>query len=62
MDQVVSETQNQQMRMAAELEDLCQTKNNLEERLIELIRYVRCIVGLINDSQWNPMSLVAKVL
>lgn len=38
LDQVLTETQNQQIRMAAELEDLGQTKNNLEERLIELIR------------------------
>lgn len=40
LDQVLTETQNQQIRMTAELEDLGQTKNNLEERLIELIRYV----------------------
>ncbi|XP_052396584.1 FYVE and coiled-coil domain-containing protein 1 isoform X2 [Carassius gibelio] len=38
LDQVLSETQNQHLRMTAELEDLGQTKVNLEERLIELIR------------------------
>ncbi|CAM4676081.1 unnamed protein product [Leuciscus chuanchicus] len=38
LDQVLTETQNQHLRMSAELEDLSQTKVNLEERLIELIR------------------------
>uniref|UniRef100_A0A8C1Z0P9 FYVE and coiled-coil domain-containing protein 1 n=1 Tax=Cyprinus carpio TaxID=7962 RepID=A0A8C1Z0P9_CYPCA len=38
LDQVLTETQNQHLRMSAELEDLGQTKVNLEERLIELIR------------------------
>uniref|UniRef100_A0A673IMV0 FYVE and coiled-coil domain-containing protein 1 n=1 Tax=Sinocyclocheilus rhinocerous TaxID=307959 RepID=A0A673IMV0_9TELE len=38
LDQVLTEAQNQQLRMSAELEDLGQTKVNLEERLIELIR------------------------
>lgn len=38
LDQVLMETQNQHLRMSAELEDLGQTKVNLEERLIELIR------------------------
>lgn len=40
LDQVLTETQNQQLQMSAELEDLGQTKVNLEERLIELIRSV----------------------
>lgn len=40
LDQVLTETQNQQLRMSAELEDLGQTKVYLEERLIELIRSV----------------------
>lgn len=40
LDQVLTETQNQQLQMSAELEDLSQTKVNLEERLIELIRSV----------------------
>uniref|UniRef100_A0A672T6K2 FYVE and coiled-coil domain-containing protein 1 n=1 Tax=Sinocyclocheilus grahami TaxID=75366 RepID=A0A672T6K2_SINGR len=38
LDQVLTETQNQHLQMSAELEDLGQTKLNLEERLIELIR------------------------
>uniref|UniRef100_A0A9J8CPR6 FYVE and coiled-coil domain-containing protein 1 n=1 Tax=Cyprinus carpio carpio TaxID=630221 RepID=A0A9J8CPR6_CYPCA len=38
LDQVLTEAQNQQLQMSAELEDLGQTKVNLEERLIELIR------------------------
>ncbi|KAK7132716.1 hypothetical protein R3I93_019067 [Phoxinus phoxinus] len=38
LDQVLTETQNQHLRMSAELDDLSQTKVNLEERLIELIR------------------------
>uniref|UniRef100_A0A673JBL2 FYVE and coiled-coil domain-containing protein 1 n=1 Tax=Sinocyclocheilus rhinocerous TaxID=307959 RepID=A0A673JBL2_9TELE len=38
LDQVLTETQNQHLRMSAELEDLGQTRLNLEERLIELIR------------------------
>lgn len=38
LDQVLTENQNQHLRMSAELEDLSQTKVNLEERLIELIR------------------------
>ncbi|XP_051517805.1 FYVE and coiled-coil domain-containing protein 1-like isoform X2 [Myxocyprinus asiaticus] len=38
LDQVLTDAQNQHIRMAAELEDLGQTKSNLEERLIELIR------------------------
>lgn len=40
LDQVLMENQNQHLRMSAELEDLGQTKVNLEERLIELIRSV----------------------
>ncbi|XP_059384343.1 FYVE and coiled-coil domain-containing protein 1-like isoform X2 [Carassius carassius] len=38
LDEVLTEAQNQQLQMSAELEDLGQTKVNLEERLIELIR------------------------
>lgn len=38
LDQILMENQNQQLRMEAELDDLSQTKCNLEERLIELIR------------------------
>ncbi|XP_048033150.1 FYVE and coiled-coil domain-containing protein 1 [Megalobrama amblycephala] len=38
LDQVFTENQKQHLRMSAELEDLSQTKLNLEERLIELIR------------------------
>ncbi|XP_026055533.1 FYVE and coiled-coil domain-containing protein 1-like isoform X2 [Carassius auratus] len=38
LDKVLTEAQNQQLQMSAELEDLGQTKVNLEERLIELIR------------------------
>ncbi|KAL1250454.1 hypothetical protein QQF64_021459 [Cirrhinus molitorella] len=38
LDQVLTETQDERFRMSAELEDLGQTKANLEERLIELIR------------------------
>lgn len=43
LDQVLTDTQNQHVRMSAELEDLGQTKVNLEERLIELIRFVYCL-------------------
>ncbi|XP_051515440.1 FYVE and coiled-coil domain-containing protein 1-like isoform X2 [Myxocyprinus asiaticus] len=38
LDQVLTDAQNQHLRMAAELEDLGQTKSNLEERLIELLK------------------------
>lgn len=34
-----AEKANQQMTMSAEIDDLNRTKMNLEERLIELIRY-----------------------
>ncbi|KAJ8389006.1 hypothetical protein AAFF_G00124030 [Aldrovandia affinis] len=38
LDVAVAERESHAVKMAAELDDLCRTKTNLEERLIELIR------------------------
>ncbi|KAI4894239.1 hypothetical protein NFI96_025427, partial [Prochilodus magdalenae] len=38
LDKVQSEAQTQQLKMAAEIDDLSRTKSTLEERLIELIK------------------------
>lgn len=40
LDKTVAEKQKKQLELLAELDDLTQTKQNLEERLIELIKYV----------------------
>ena len=37
-----ADKQSQCLKMTAEIDDLNRTKTNLEERLIELIRYVCC--------------------
>lgn len=55
LDQVLTENQNQHLRMSAELEDLSQTKVNLEERLIELIRFVYCLEGLVSFVVHNKL-------
>ncbi|KTF75403.1 hypothetical protein cypCar_00019035 [Cyprinus carpio] len=53
LDQVLTEAQNQQLQMSAELEDLGQTKVNLEERLIELIRSVYHLHFRDKDALWQ---------
>ncbi|XP_061095331.1 FYVE and coiled-coil domain-containing protein 1 [Conger conger] len=38
LEVTVADRENHKLKMAAEMDDLCRTKGNLEERLIELIR------------------------
>ncbi|XP_062871723.1 FYVE and coiled-coil domain-containing protein 1 [Trichomycterus rosablanca] len=48
LPKVLSDAQTKQLRMAAEIEDLTQTRSTLEERLIELIRD--------KDALWQKMD------
>ena len=41
LHRATTEKQNVDLRTSAELDDLYRTKINLEERLIQLIRYIR---------------------
>lgn len=45
VDKAEADKQNHHLKMSAEIDDLCRTKSNLEERLIELIKYEMCALS-----------------
>lgn len=54
---VTQDKQSFDLKAAAELDDLYRTKINLEERLVELIRYIILIVNFVYSMTFELLNI-----